>query len=78
MTLEKGEIVRSQGELYRIVGDYSQIESPLDYELENMNNNNDCFAVSNEQAKQNLRSEKWEIVNLDLSQIKEGLGDNLI
>ena len=63
--MEKGEIWKlGESGLYRVVGDYSAVETPLDYDLENIQNESDTLTVSEQQVEPNVNSGKWQKVKL--------------
>ena len=63
--MEKGEIWQLNGSgIYRVVGDYSEVDTPLDYDLENIENENDTLTISKQQAEPNISNGKWKKVSL--------------
>jgi hypothetical protein len=70
--LEKGDIIMYEDskdfEFYEIIGDYCEVETKYDYELENIKNNADAFVVSGETMKLMLQ-EKFKKVALDKENI---------
>ena len=70
--IAKGDIIMyedSEGfEFYEIIGDYCDVETKYNYELENIKNNADAFVVSRETMKLMLQ-EKFKKVALDKENI---------
>lgn len=63
--MEKNEFWLISGSIYRVIGDFSEVETPLDYELRNVENDNDEFTISEVQAKQNIKNGKWKRIALE-------------
>lgn len=51
-------------DIYKVVGDYTHIDSPLDWELQNINNKTDEMCVSDSTVKQ-MMGERWKRINID-------------
>lgn len=61
--IQKNTILLIEDTLYRVVGDYSEVDTPLDYELESITNDEDYFMVSQWEASEKL-GKSWKIVEL--------------
>lgn len=61
--LEKGDFLKIDGEVYQVKGDYRNVCTELDYDIENINNPRDNLMVSEQEAKDQL-GHKWQIIEL--------------
>lgn len=66
--LEKGRIVlrndQNDGELWKVVGTYSDVKTPLDYELVYVNNPDIWDMFTSYEVSDKLQSGTWKKVNL--------------
>ena len=63
LPVEKGDILLIQEEFYKIVGDYTDVETPLNWELEHIDNEHDSMMVNTKQMEENL-GDNWRKVKL--------------
>jgi len=61
--LQKNKFVLIDGEMYKLVGDYSDVQTKLDYEFQHAENNDDTFMVTHNDLAQRLQSQ-WKVVKL--------------
>lgn len=64
LPIERNDFLLIGDEIYQIIGDYSDAETPLNWELENINNPNDTMMVNTVQMENNLGN-SWKKINLD-------------
>ena len=62
-TLQKGEFLLIDSEVYQVVGDYSNVHTELDYDIENINNPEDNMVVSQKDAREMLGN-KWQKIEI--------------
>lgn len=61
--LQKGEFLLIDSEVYQVVGDYSNVHTELDYDIENINNPQDNMVVSQKDAQEMLGN-KWQKIDI--------------
>lgn len=59
--VKKEGIVMIDGEFYRLVGDYSEVQTKYDYEFQHVENDKDTFMLSTYDLITKLRN-SWKIV----------------
>lgn len=62
--LEKGQLILIDGEIWRIVGDYTEVETPLDYELELVSNSDIWETYRAVTIIRNIKKGDWSFVNV--------------
>lgn len=71
--IRKGDVLLYENDnefqFYRVIGDYTEVKTKYDFELENTENSDDCFAVSRKQMMDLLRN-KYKKVDMRIDQIQ--------
>ncbi|QSJ05037.1 hypothetical protein HdyHp2_085 [Haloarcula virus Hardyhisp2] len=61
--LFESKTVLVDGELYKLIGDYSDVQTKFDYEFQHIKNNNDTFMVSHNDLVTKFNND-WKVVEL--------------
>ena len=56
MDVEKNDLLLIQDEVYKVVGDYSDVNTPLRYDLEHIENEDDEMLITEKQMTENLKA----------------------
>lgn len=64
LPIEKNQIYLIENEFYRVVGDFTEVRTENDFQLENINNDRDKFQVSTQDAKTKIEAGKWQQVEI--------------
>ena len=62
--IAKNELLLIGNEVYRLVGDYRDVKTPLSFELVHVENSDDEMMVTEKQMESNLKSGKWKRVEM--------------
>jgi hypothetical protein len=65
LPISKNQIYLIDDEFYQVVGDFSEVRTENDFQLENINNDKDKFQVSTKEARKNIRTGKWQLVDIE-------------
>lgn len=62
-TLREEKLVLVDGEVYKLIGDYSSVEARNDFEFQHMQNSDDTMMLSTREVIRKLRN-GWQIINV--------------
>lgn len=65
LPVSKNQIYLIDDQFYQVVGDFSEVRTENDFQLENINNDRDKFQVSTKEARKNIRTGKWQLVEIE-------------
>lgn len=61
--LKANKFVLIDGEVYELIGDYSEVETKYDYEFTHIENNSDTFMASTHEVMVKLQN-NWKVIKL--------------
>jgi hypothetical protein len=62
--IDENDFLLISADIYRVVGDYTEVNTPNDYELVNIENEDDDLIISSVQLEKNLGN-NWKLVDID-------------
>lgn len=62
--LEKGQLILINEEVWRIVGDYTEVDTPLDYEIQLVENSDIWETYRKVTIVKNIKKGDWSLINV--------------
>lgn len=62
--LEKGTLLLIDGEVWTVVGDYTEVKTPIDYELELVSNTDVWESFRESTIRKNVQRGSWQFIKV--------------